>query len=55
MQANPSLDTQSCIKGLLVVLDFCFWAIWAVLNKELWDSYEQLLRPFFMFIWAKKC
>ena len=25
---NPSLNTQSCIKGLLVVQDFCFWAIW---------------------------
>ena len=23
----PSLDTQSCIKGLLVVRDFCFWAV----------------------------
>jgi hypothetical protein len=26
---NPSLKTQSCIKGLLVVRDFCFWAVWA--------------------------
>ena len=25
----PSLNTQSCIKGLLVVRDFCFWAVWA--------------------------
>ena len=25
----PSLNTQFCIKGLLVVRDFCFWAIWA--------------------------
>ena len=25
----PSLNTQSCIKGLLVVRDFCFRAIWA--------------------------
>ena len=23
---NPSLNTQSCIKGLMVVGDFCFWA-----------------------------
>ena len=23
----PSLNTQSCIKGLLAVQDFCFWAI----------------------------
>ena len=26
---RPSLNTQSCIKGLLVVWDFCFWAVWA--------------------------
>ena len=26
---SPSLNTQFCIKGLLVVLDFCFWAVWA--------------------------
>ena len=25
--AMPSLNTQSCIRGLLVVRDFCFWAI----------------------------
>ena len=25
---DPSLNTQFCIKGLLVVRDFCFWAIW---------------------------
>ena len=34
---NPSLNTQSCIKGLLGVRDFCFWAIWAagpVLKKK---------------------
>ena len=23
----PSLNTQSCIRGLLVVRDFCFWAV----------------------------
>ena len=23
---DPSLNTQSCIKGVLVVRDFCFWA-----------------------------
>ena len=23
---DQSLNTQSCIKGLLVVRDFCFWA-----------------------------
>ena len=26
---EPSLNTQSCIKRLLVVQDLCFWAIWA--------------------------
>ena len=25
----PTINTQSCIKRLLVVWDFCFWAIWA--------------------------
>ena len=24
---TPSLNTQSCIRGILVVRDFCFWAI----------------------------
>ena len=24
---HPSLNTQSCIRGLLVVRDFCFWAV----------------------------
>ena len=34
---DPSLNTQSCIKGLFVVWDFCFWAVWAarpVLKKK---------------------
>jgi hypothetical protein len=34
----PSLNTQSCIKGLLVVRDICFWADWTagpVLKKSL--------------------
>ena len=26
---EPSLNTQFFIKGLLVVWDFCFWAVWA--------------------------
>ena len=30
MRLDPSLNTQSSIKGLLVVRNFCFWAIWAV-------------------------
>ena len=29
LPSYPSQNTQSCIKGLLVVQDFCFWAIWA--------------------------
>ena len=34
---TSSLNTQSCTKGLLVVRDFCFWAVWAarpVLKKR---------------------
>ena len=27
LQINPSLNTQSCIRGLLVVRDFYFWAV----------------------------
>ena len=33
----PSLNTQSCIRGLLVVRDFCFWAVLAsgpILKKK---------------------
>ena len=26
---DPSLNTQSCNRGLLVVRDFCFWAVLA--------------------------
>ena len=29
MAFDPSLNTQSCCRGLLVVRNFCFWAIWA--------------------------
>ena len=41
----PSLNAQSCITGLLVVLDFWFWAVWAaapVLKKmgRLWANFE---------------
>ena len=49
----PSLNTQSCIKGLLEVhwvQDFCFWAVWAagpVLKKKVGADYEQLLRVVF--------
>ena len=41
---SPSLNTQFCIKGLLVVWDFCFWAIWAagpVREINLWVHFEQ--------------
>ena len=54
----PSLNTQSCIKGLLGVRDFCFWAVWAAgpVQKKRWGAdYEQLLRVvFFIFSGAKK-
>ena len=39
-----------CIPGLLVVRDFCFWAVWAarlVHKKWVWVNCEQLLRVFF--------
>ena len=47
---SPSLNTQSCIKGLLVVWDFCFWVVWAagpLHKKKLGANYEQLLRAVF--------
>ena len=43
---RPSLNAQSCIKGLLVVWDFCFLAVWAagpVHKKKLGADYEQSL------------
>ena len=46
----PSLNTQSCFKGFLVIRNFCLWAFWAarpVLKKEIWANYEQLMRAFF--------
>ena len=45
-----ALFHSACIKGILVVWDFCFWAVWAarpVLKKRLGANYEQLLRPVF--------
>ena len=57
LRSKPSLNTQSCIKGLLVVRDFCFWAVWAagpVLKKKFWADYEQLLRAFFHVFRGKK-
>jgi hypothetical protein len=56
-EAYPSLNNQSCIKGLLVVWDFCFWAVLVagpVLNKRLgrlWSTFEGV---FFMFSGANK-
>ena len=50
MWFSPSLNTQSWIKGLLVVQDFCFWTVWAVRSvhkKKLGADYEQLLRAVF--------
>ena len=44
---SQSKYTQFCIKGLLMVRDFWFWAVWAagpVLKKKFWSDYEQLLR-----------
>ena len=59
MQVNPSLKTQSCIKGLLVAGDFCFWAVWTarpVLKKKFWADYQQLFRMFFFHVSrGKKC
>ena len=46
---NPSLNTQSCIRGISVVRDFCFRPFgqpgqcW----KKIGPDYEQLLRAFF--------
>ena len=51
----PSLNTQSCIKGLLVKRDFCFWAVWAagpVLQKKLGRLWATFEGAFFMFSWA---
>ena len=47
---GPSLNTQSCIRGLLVVRDFCFWAVQAarpIQKKRVWADYEQLFRVVF--------
>ena len=40
----PSLNTQSCIKGLFVVKNFCFWA---VSGGQSGADHKQLLRVFF--------
>ena len=52
----PSLNTQSSIRGLLGVQDFCFWAVCAagpVMKKEgpIMSNFEG---SFFMFLGSKK-
>ena len=47
---SPSLNTQCCIKGLLVVRDF--WAT-PELKKKFGANYEQLLRAYFSFFGDK--
>jgi hypothetical protein len=42
----PSLNTQSCIKGLLVVQDFCFWA-----NK--FSDFDQWPHMSYMVQWLR--
>ena len=57
MLSDPSLNTQSCIKKLLVVQDFWFWAVWVagpVHKKESGAYYEQLLRSIFYVFEVKK-
>ena len=50
---EPSLNTQSCIKGLLVVWDFCFWGFeqpGQYIKKKLGTDFELLLgRVFHVF------
>ena len=46
----PSLNTQSCIRGLLVVRDFCFGPfrqLGQYRKKRVWADYEQLFRVVF--------
>ena len=42
----PNLNTQSCINGLLLVRDFCFWAARPVIKTI------SIMNYFFMFSWA---
>ena len=54
---SPSLDTQSYIKGLLVVQDFCFWAVWAagpVLKKSWGPIMSNFGGRFFHVLGGKK-
>ena len=53
---GPSLNTQSCIKGLLVVWDYFFWAVWAagpVMKKKLGANNKQLMRAVFFMFWGE--
>ena len=55
---NPSQNTQSCIKGLLVVCTgFLFLGhldSWASTYKKSWGAnYEQLLRAIFLCFWVQ--
>ena len=57
LTSEPSLNIQFCIKGLLVVQDFCFWTVWAarpVHKKKLGADFEHLWRPFFHVFGVKK-
>ena len=42
---NPSLNTQSCKRGLLAVRDFCFGPFGT--EKNIWADDEQLLSAVF--------
>ena len=57
LHENPSLNTQSRIKGLLGVQDFCFWAIWAarpILKKRVGSQFwATFMDSFFMFSGSK--
>ena len=49
--SSPSLNTKSCINGVLVVQDFCFWAVraagpvhkksWAPILSNFWGQFSK--------------
>ena len=54
---NPSLNTQSCNKGLFVARDFCFWKVWAAGPVHEKVRHPFILRPQFLQfleIWLEK-
>ena len=56
-QITPSLNTQSCNKGLLVARDFCFWKVWAAGPVHEKVRHPFILRPQFLQflgIWLEK-